>query len=150
MSSCSYLLTNEQMIEHLQSVAECLNPAGIYILEMDHPKSVFNISASTVNEWDMQRDGATVKMKWGAPDDKFDPITQVTEVSVRLEYEDGEHKGVSIDCAPQRCFTATEFAALVAASQTFEIVDWYGAMDLAIPFSNDQKAWRMIPVLRKI
>jgi SAM-dependent methyltransferase len=150
MSSCSYLLTNEQMIEHLQSVAECLNLGGIYILEMDHPKSVFNITASTVNEWEMQRDGATVKMKWGAAEDKFDPITQITEVSVRLEYEDSEHKGVSLDCAPQRCFTATEFAALVAASQTFEIVEWYGAMDLEISFSNDKKAWRMIPVLRKI
>jgi hypothetical protein len=149
MDSTSYLLTNAQVIEHLRSVAGILNPGGLYILEMSHPRSVFSIAMSTANDWEMEKDGAKVKVAWGHPDDKMDPITQLTNVSVRLEYEEGDHKGVMEDRSPQRCFTATEFAALVEASQVFEIVEWYGAMNLNTPFTNDESAWRMVPVLRK-
>lgn len=149
MDSTAYLLTNAQVIAHLKSVAEILNPGGIYILEMSHPRSVFDIAASTVNEWEMEKDGAKVKIAWGHPDDKLDPITQLTNVSVKLEYQEGDRQGVMEDRSPQRCFTATEFAALVEASQAFEIVEWYGAMNLQTPFTNEEQAWRMIPVLRK-
>jgi SAM-dependent methyltransferase len=149
MDSTAYLLTNTQVIAHLKSVADILNPGGLYILEMSHPRSVFDIAASTVNEWEMEKDGAKVKIAWGHPDDKLDPITQLTNVSVKLEWEDGDKKGLQEDRSPQRCFTATEFAALVEASQVFEIVEWYGAMKLETPFTNEEQAWRMIPVLRK-
>lgn len=150
MDSASYMLTNEDVITHLKAVAGILNPGGIYILEMNHPKDIFRVSTTTVNSWEMAKDGIQVKLQWGAKEDVFDPISQITHVSVRLEYVDGEKRGVSEDRSPQRCFTATELAALVAASGVFEIVDWYGAMDLSIPFDNDKKAWRMVPVLKKI
>lgn len=148
MDSTAYLLTNDQVVEHFRSVAKILKPGGLYILEMSHPRSVFQISQSTVNDWEMNRDGISVKVQWGFPEDRFDPISQLTDVSVRLEYEDGERQGVIENKAPQRCFTATEFEALVRAAGCFEILEWFGAMDIAIPFTNDEKAWRMIPVLR--
>ena len=150
MDSTSYLLTNAQVIEHLQSVAKLLNPGGLYVLEMSHPKSVFEISETTVNEWEMERGEIKVKVTWGGPDDKFDPITQLTEVSVTLEYKDGNRKGTLQDRSPQRCFTATEFGALVAASGVFEIIEYYGGMSLELPFNNEERSWRMVPVLRKL
>ncbi len=150
MDSTSYLLTNEQVIDHLRTVAQALNPGGLYVLEMSHPKSVFDISKTTVNEWEMIRGDTKVKVTWGSADDKFDPITQLTEVSVTLDYEDGEKKGTLKDSSPQRCFTATEFAALVKASGTFEIIDYYGGMSSNLSFNNDKHSWRMVPVLRKI
>ncbi|MBS1968881.1 MAG: class I SAM-dependent methyltransferase [Bdellovibrionales bacterium] len=150
MDSTSYLLTNAQVIEHLHSVAKVLNPGGLYVLEMSHPKSVFDISKTTVNEWNMEREGIKVKVTWGGADDKFNPITQLTEVSVVLEYQDGDKTGILHDRSLQRCFTATEFAALVTASGVFEIVEYYGGMNLAMPFNNEEHSWRMVPVLRKI
>jgi ubiquinone/menaquinone biosynthesis C-methylase UbiE len=150
MDSTSYLLTNADVIAHLRSVSKVLNSDGLYILEMNHPKSVFQISKSTVNDWEMEKDGVKVKIQWGADGDKFDPITQQTEVSVRLEYFDGTNSGVIEDRSPQRCFTATEFAALVTASGVFDIVAWYGALNLTIPFNSEEKSWRMVPVLKKV
>ncbi|KYG67271.1 hypothetical protein AZI86_09720 [Bdellovibrio bacteriovorus] len=149
MDSTSYLLSNEAVIEHLRSVAQILNPGGLYILEMSHPKSVFEISKSTASEWEMEKDGIKVKIQWGSPSDTFDPVSQITNVSLKMEYQDGERVGTLKDQSPQRCFTATEFAALVAASGVFEIVDWYGAMSTGVPFNNAEAAWRMVPVLRK-
>lgn len=150
MDSTSYLLTNADVIAHLKSVAKILNPGGLYVLEMSHPKAIFEVSKVTINDWEMEKNGVKVKIQWGAEGDKFDPITQQTEVSVKLEYVDGEKVGIIEDRSQQRCFTATEFSALVTASGCFEIVDWYGGMGLTVPFSNDEKSWRMVPVLRKI
>lgn len=149
MDSTSYLLTNTQVIDHLRSVGKILKPGGLYVLEMSHPKSVFDVSKSTVNEWEMERDDIKVKVTWGSPDDKFDPITQLTEVSVTLDYKDGERNGTIKDCSPQRCFTATEFAALVAASGAFEIIEYYGGMGSNLSFNNEEHSWRMVPVLKK-
>ncbi len=150
MDSASYLLTNEDVIQHLHSVASVLNPQGLYVLEMNHPKSVFEVTQDTVNEWEMEKGDTKVKVQWGVTEDEFDPISQITNVTVRLEYVDKEKRGVIEDRSPQRCFTATEFAALVAASRVFEVVEYYGAMDTNIPFTNEEPAWRMIPILRKI
>lgn len=150
MDSTSYLLTNSQVIEHLRSVAKILNSGGLYILEMSHPKSIFNIEKSTVNNWEMKRENTIVKIHWGSADDKFDPITQLTEVSVIMEYEDNGNKGVLKDRALQRCFTTTEFDALVTASGVFEIIQYYGGMNLDLPFNNEDHAWRMVPILKKI
>ena len=150
MDSASYLLTNEDVIQHLKSVAGILNPHGLYILEMNHPKSIFGVAKSTVNDWEMAHGDIKVKIQWGAEEDKFDPISQITNVSVRLEYSDKEKRGVIEDRSPQRCFTATEIAGLVKASGVFEIVAYYGAMDTAVAFNNEDRAWRMIPILKKI
>lgn len=150
MDSTSYLLTNDDVISHLQSVAEVLNPGGIYLLEMSHPKGVFAAATVTESEWEMSRDDITVKIRWRASTDIFDPITQITEVSVRLDYKDKGNCGFSEDRSPQRCFTATEIEALVRASGVFKIVAWYGAMNQEVPFDNSERAWRMVPVLKKI
>lgn len=150
MDSTSYLLTNADVIAHLNSVSKILNSGGLYILEMSHPKSAFEISKTTANDWEMEKDGVKVKIQWESEGDKFNPITQQTEVSVRLEYLDGEKTGIIEDRSPQRCFTATEFAALVTASEVFKIVDWYGGLNLTTPFSNDENSWRMVPVLQKL
>ncbi len=149
MDSAAYLLTNAQVIEHLRSVAKVLNPGGLYVLEMSHPKSVFDVERTTLNEWEMERDGVKVKITWGSVDDKFNPITQLTDVSVTLEYQDGDMKGTLSDRSPQRCFTATEFAALVTASGVFEIVECFGGMNLEIAFNNEERSWRMVSVLKK-
>ena len=49
----------------------------------------------------------------------------------------------------QRRFTANEFDALIRAHGGFDIVEWLGSLAPAVPFNNDAKAWRMVPVLRK-
>jgi hypothetical protein len=88
-------------------------------------------------------------MQWGQPDDSFDPITQITEVTTIVTVTRGNDVQTFEQRAPQRCFTATEFRALVDASGRFRIVDWYGAMDTGVPFDNAKAAWRMVPVLQR-
>ncbi|MBD3232925.1 MAG: methyltransferase domain-containing protein [candidate division Zixibacteria bacterium] len=149
MDSAGYLLDNESVYRHLISVSDVLNPGGIYVLEMSHPRDVFGVKESTLSDWKMERGDIKVITRWGDLTDNFDPITQVTDVTVRIKYRDGANEGEIINISKERKFTANEFKALVDASGCFRIVAMYGAMDKDIPFDNDLKAWRMVSVLQK-
>ena len=149
MDSTSYILTNHDMIQHLKSVASALEDQGLYILEMAHPSNIFSTQKTTTTEWDMEKNGCKVSFSWGSPADVFDPITQITQTSVKLTYDDHGVTGTLSEQAPQRCYSATEIEALVHLSDVFEIAGKFGAMKVNIPFSNEKEAWRMILVLRK-
>ncbi len=146
MDSISYIYTNDDFITHLKTVAKHLNQNGLYVLEMIHPRDVLGLGKSTNTNWEIERDGKVVKVNWGNPNDVFDPITQIVNSSVRLEFG----SIIIEDIAPQRKFTFNELDALVKASGCFKLVKIYGAMDKSIPFNNEKMAWRMVPVLRKI
>jgi SAM-dependent methyltransferase len=150
MDSATYLLDNQSVYDHFECVADCLNENGLYILEMSHPRQVFKVGDSEIPEWTMERAGKKVQFRWGEEGDHFDPITQISDITVRVKYSDENEEGEIIDKAKGRCFTANEFQALVDASARFKIISMYGSMDEDIPFDNDKKAWRMVPVLQKV
>lgn len=150
MDSSSYLLDNDAVLRHLGCVADHLATGGLYVLEMSHPRDTFRVGTSTSNNWDTERDDVKVSVAWGNETDVFDPITQITDVTVTMRYESPEGSGVVTDRAPQRCFAANEIRALITASRRFELVAMLGSMDVAVPLSNKTAAWRMVPVLRKV
>jgi len=149
MDSTSYLLDNDAVLDHLRCVADALARGGLYVLEMGHPRDVYGVGKSAGTDWSMTRDDLTVATVWGAEGDAFDPTTQITETTVRVSWERGGETGEIVETAPQRSFTPNEFRALVRASGRFEIARELGAMDLAVSFTNEKAAWRMVPVLRK-
>lgn len=149
MDSTSYLITNDDVISHLKSVAESLNSKGLYILEMSHPRDVFSVGKSATTEWDCEENDIKVSVKWGDESDSFDPITQTTNVTARLRFKSMNESGEIVDRSLQRCFTFNEFDALVKASGCFEMIDVLGSLKPGVKFSNEKNCWRMIPVLRK-
>ena len=150
MDSASYLLDNPSVLRHLGCVARHLADGGLYVLEMSHPRDTFGTGSSTNTTWTSEEDGFRVDMQWGCEGDTFDPITQVDEVTVKLDWSGPQGSGQLVERARQRRFTANELDALVRASGDFEIVEWLGSLSTPVPFSNDPAAWRMLPVLRKM
>jgi SAM-dependent methyltransferase len=149
MDSASYLLDNDAALRHLRSVAAHLTEGGLYVLEMSHPRDVFGVGASTSARWSSDADGLRVDMQWGAEGDPFDPVTQVEEVTVTMDWSGPDGSGRLVERARQRRFTSNEFDALVRASGVFDVVEWLGSLAPAVPLSNEAEAWRMVPVLRK-
>lgn len=149
MDSTSYLLTNEDMVVHLQAVARNLNENGIYFLEMSHPRDVFSVGKSSVTEWTEKMNDIEVSVKWGSENDVFDPITQTTNVTATLNFKTPFEQGEIVDKSEVRCFTFNEIKALIACSGCFDLVDVLGSFSPNTPFSNDKTAWRMIPVLKR-
>jgi hypothetical protein len=150
MDSTSYLLTNQDVIDHLRSVAKNLKPGGLYILEMSHPRDVFLVGKSTSTEWTETEGDIEVKIQWGDKADVFDPIKQTTFVTAKLQYLSPRGKGKIVDRSEQRRFTFNELEALVRASGCFEMIDVVGSLKPGVAFSNAKESWRMIPVLKKL
>ena len=151
MASFAQLLTNRDILDNLNCAADLLDKDGIYIISTAHPRDFFgDEKKSTQNEWSMTRGDLTVETCWGCDDDKFDPLTEIDEVTVvfTATTPDGSVRHEFPD-RYRRCSMLT-FEALVQLSGRFEIVDMYGALDNSLQLSNDSKCWRLVPILRKI
>ena len=144
------LLDNEAVPAHFDCVADALAPGGVYVLEMQHPRDAFGVGSSADSDWKMERDGATVHMTWGRPDDEFDPITQITQDTVTVAWRRNGESGEVTEVLPNRRYVVNKFRALVAASGRFEIVEELGSLDLGVPFSNAKGSWRHVPILRRL
>lgn len=150
LDSASYLHTNRAVLSHLSSVAAALHPGGVYLLELAHPRDLYGGQASTVDQWRVETPEGTLHVSWHHDQASFDPITQLTTARVVLELRNHEQVVQRIeDSCRLRSFSRNEVEALVAASGCFEIADVFGALDTAVPLSNDPAAWRMVVSLRR-
>lgn len=148
LDTASYLLDNDSVYRHFNSVHQSLTENGIYIMELSHPKDVFRVGQTTQNSWKSARNGKTVTFQWGEVGDVFDPIKQIAEVTVIMTVEENQQSQTFRDIAPQRCFTINELKALVDASQCFRLLDTLGDFDENITLGH-KKAWRIIAILQK-
>jgi hypothetical protein len=152
MSSFHHLLTNDDILAHLTCVGSSLTPGGIYVIEADHPRDVFGVGQSLRHDWESQRGDTVVRMRWGLPDDRFDPITQVKDITVRVEFERGADSQVIAEefVTPYRQLTHQELQLLVKASGVFNAVAWLGTLNAGVPMSIGRESNRMVAVLRRI
>jgi SAM-dependent methyltransferase len=149
LNSLCHLMTLDDMVAHLTSVAEHLADGGLYVVELAHPADYLADQPSTSSEWSTDVDGGNVSVRWGGRRDKIDPVTQVTREHVAVTYrkKDGSIRTVT-DVVPNRFWTATEFEAAVRLAGGFGVAARYGDFDdLALDAAN---AWRMIFVLRRL
>jgi len=147
LDSTAYLLTQADFLNHLGAVASQLQPGGLYVMEMSHPADFLTPHKRASTDWEMERGPLKVDISWGHPDDFFDPVSQITDVQVRL-YAEGPDGPLELAVqAPQRCYTFQEVQALVRCQSDFKLVQTYGAFDTDFAL-DDERAWRMIVVLQ--
>ncbi|MEZ4647469.1 MAG: class I SAM-dependent methyltransferase [Candidatus Eisenbacteria bacterium] len=156
LDSCAHLLTNEDMRAHLDRVAAALVPGGVYVVEFSHPADCFRVRTTAGTDWTMEANGTEVHITWGNEDDPFDPITEITDVTVTLEVtragdatEADREARTLREIVPSRCWTYQTLRALFAQVDRLTPVAWYGALDRAVPFDNAKGAWRMVAVLQR-
>ena len=158
LNSLCHLMSLDDMLLHLASVARCLSPNGLYIMELAHPADFFAPVPRTSSEWTVDAPGVQAKVRWGGRGDRIDPLTQITRehMTITATAADGTIRTVS-DVVPNRFWTLTEFTAGIALANgvpagpdggTFELVATYGDFDQTTPL-DAPTAWRMVLVLRR-
>ena len=148
LNSLCHLLSLDDMLQHLASVARCLSPNGLYIMELAHPADFFAVEHRTSSEWSTEVDDGMVSVRWGVQD-QIDPVTQITRehVSVTYHKRNGPVRTVT-DVVPNRFWTATEMTAAIRLAGGFTVVASYGDFDADLAV-DAVGAWRMILVLRR-
>ncbi|REF01141.1 class I SAM-dependent methyltransferase [Thermomonospora umbrina] len=148
LDSTAHLMTLDAFVAHLDRVAAHLGDGGLYVLEMSHPADRLTDEPSTGTAWSVERDGTRANVRWGAPGDRIDPITQVVRehVTIDVARADGTVEVIG-GVVPYRFWTATELTAAVRLSGALEIVAQYGDFTGVGP--GDPDAWRLITLLRR-
>ena len=149
MATFGYLLTNQDIVDHFNAVARNLRTGGLYVLELPHPRDIYDIDKSTKDVWEMEREGAKLSIDW-CSDAVFNPIAETDRGTVRMVLEEnGANRTLeSPDCT--RRLSLGNFKALLALSGKFEIAAAYGDLEINQDFDSTKKSWRYIPVLRKL
>ncbi|HEY4003292.1 MAG TPA: class I SAM-dependent methyltransferase [Candidatus Xenobia bacterium] len=151
INSFAYLLTIDDMLKHLDCVARALRPRGVYVIELTHPKKYWLGETVTQDTWSAQRDGLQVDMQWDCGKHReIDALTQVATIRWQYEASTNGKKQKFSGSEKMRVTTAQEILAAVRMGGHFEVVDWRGAMSWKVPFTNEKRSWRMIPILRKL
>jgi len=149
LNSLCHLLTLDDLVQHLVSVARHLVPGGLYIAELAHPADYFAAERRTSSEWSSEVEDGTVSVRWGGGKDQIDPITQISREHVSITYRKrGGAVRTVTDVVPNRFWTATELAAALRLAGGFILAASYGDFDADSPV-DAAGAWRMILVLRR-
>lgn len=142
------LLTNDDFLRHLRTVAANLNPGGLYLVDCTHPR-ICSYQHYGDYRYEGERDGVHVEIHWATNAPRIDPVTGVAEVALEMHVNGTGEKQVIRDVARERCLTGPELRLLAALSGEFSIVGWYGDADLDQPLSQSPQAQRMIAVFQK-
>ncbi|KAL3787679.1 hypothetical protein ACHAWO_000479 [Cyclotella atomus] len=180
LGSMQHLLTNDDIIACFKSINSVLQPGGTVVIELPHPRETFSMGECTKNGWtvplvhEVDEDGTEKEygeliIVWGDEDDYFDPVAQVRRFTVSMELSIKDPKDIPDDMGtsplfrqmtkdgkttlkeivPMRLFTLQEIDAL-ARCAGLAMVAKYGALADDISIEDEEEAFRMVCVLRKI
>ena len=152
--SLGHMLTLEQAAACFDAAAALLSPAGVFVVEVDHPRRLFDGSVAYAARadasgemlaptWDVE----SLRVQWGAPGDAFDPLRQVLSRTVCVRSLAGLAAGAPPllhDVVNVRLFTAAELA-LLASQVGLDVAAVYGGLDDEAE-AEDEEAERLVLV----
>ena len=152
IASFAHLLTNRDILDNLNAVADCLNDDGLYIISTAHPRDFYGPDSPPEHEpsWTNSRAGITVTTHWGGTNQQFDPLTEIDDVVISFTVETNGQTARYDFPEKLRRLSLQTFQALVQSSGRFALVDMYGDFDANIKISNAPESVRFIPVLQKL
>jgi SAM-dependent methyltransferase len=149
MDTFRFLLTNEDIIAHLRTVAGLLVPGGLYLTDFWVPHQ-WDQMGGEIHQWEQAEGATTVKVFYLQHPETIDPIAQTFEDELIFQVtEDGREREIRGGRTRTRLMMPQEFRALVEASGAFDLLSTHGEFDLAKPFTPESFSWRLISVLKK-
>ena len=149
MDTFRFLLTNQEILQHLRAVAERLVPGGLYLLDFWVPRQ-WDLIGNDIHQWEQQEGQTTVRVFYLQYPDSIDPIAQTFDDELVFEVQEGEQmREIRGGPTRTRLLLPQEFRLMVEASGVFDLLSVHGEFDVAKPLDRDSLSWRMISVLKK-
>jgi len=149
MDTFRFLLTNEEIVAHLRTVARVLVPGGLYLTDFWVPRQ-WDRAGNEIYQWEQTEGETTVRVFYLQHPESIDPITQTFDDELVFEVrEQGQTREIRGGPTRTRLLLPQEFRALIASAGVFDLVSTHGEFDLAKPFDLASLSWRMISVLKR-
>jgi SAM-dependent methyltransferase len=142
------LVDNDDLVKHLQAVAENLSAKGIYLIDLTHPRDV-SLTHYGDFHYEGRSNGTSVEILWATNDPQVDLLSGVASTDIEIRIDENGKQTVIKDTARERVLTPQELQLLVKLSGAFTVVDWYGDYNTQQAFDDSEGARRMIAVLQK-
>jgi SAM-dependent methyltransferase len=144
--SQGHLLTNEQLLGHLRSVARALRRGGVYVFDRYMASSWTNPARSW--SWSRRRGRVIVRASFSALHD-VDPVSQVFRERMTLEAVENGSRRVYRQVHRSRMVFPQELRALVELAGGFEFVQWFFGFKPHQVLERSKHPLLMVVVLRK-
>ncbi len=149
LTGFNYLLRNEDVESHLYRVGNVLEPGGLYIIEMNHPREFITNKPSTSNSWVELNEDIEVEVDWDNERSEINLLTHIVTTRPIIRIKD-KKKQLTIKMEEKfRIYLYQEILHFVKCSEHFELVNAFGSFRFDKPLDNTRDSWRMILVLRK-
>jgi SAM-dependent methyltransferase len=144
--SQGHLLTNEQLVSHLRSVARAVRPGGLYVFDR------YMISSWTDParrwSWSRRRGNVIVRASFSALNN-VNPVSQVFKEHMVLEAIENGTRRVYRQTHLSRMLFPQEMKALVALAGGFEFVQWFFGFKAHQILERSKHPLLMVVVLRR-
>lgn len=149
MDTFRFLLTNEEILAHLRTVAGLLVPGGLYLVDLWVPRQWDQIG-NEIHQWEQTEGDTTVGVLYVQHPESVDPIQQTFEDELIFSVQEGgERKEIRGGPTRTRLLLPQEFRALVEGSGVWTLLSAHGEFDVSKPFDRESFSWRMISVLKQ-
>ena len=144
--SQGHLLTNAQLVAHLQAVARNLSRGGLYVFDRYMASSWTNPARSW--SWSRRRGGLIVRASFSALND-VDPVSQVFKEHMTLEAVENGTRRVYRQTHMSRMVFPQELRSLVELAGGFEFVQWFFGFKPHQVLERSRHPLLMVVVLRR-
>jgi SAM-dependent methyltransferase len=149
LASANFIITNDEMISHLRSIARSLDQGGIAVLEMFHPREYGFPADNPLNTWEIYGDDFYLECILHFEQEPVDSVTQTQKTTKRVLITRNEQTEEHLLHRIQRVYLFQEFKSLVRNAGGLELVSCYGTFNPDRLLDNSKRSWRMIPILRR-
>lgn len=142
------LLTQDDLIAHFRSVAQNINPGGLYVIDLSHPRQC-SFGHYGGFHYQGARDGVTAEIIWATNGPSFDLVTGVADTELEMRVLDQGRELVVKDRAQERLLLPQEIALLCRVAGNLRVVGWFGDYDLGQPLDYTDNSHRMLAVIQR-
>jgi SAM-dependent methyltransferase len=144
--SQGHLLTNEQLVSHLRSVARAVRPGGLYVFDRYMVSSWTDPARRW--SWSRRRGNVIVRASFSALNN-VNPVSQVFREHMVLEAIENGTRRVYRQTHLSRMLFPQELKALVALAGGFEFVQWFFGFKPHQVLERSKHPLLMVVVLRR-
>ena len=144
--SQGHLLTNEQLVAHLRSVARAVRPGGLYVFDRYMASSWTDPARAW--SWSRRRGRLIVRASFSALHD-VNPVTQVFKERMVLEAVENGTRRIYRQSHLSRMVFPQELRALVDLAGGFEFVQWFFGFKKHQVLERSRHPLLMVVVLRR-
>ncbi|HET9343773.1 MAG TPA: class I SAM-dependent methyltransferase [Candidatus Eremiobacteraceae bacterium] len=148
--SFAHCTSDEDGIAALRATGAAVRRGGLFVLELTHPADYFDPShGRTLGRWTQRHPGVVVDARYDTSARDAVAETYRATLTIDAKYADGRRPRKIVGKQLHRMWLRGSVSNIAARSGAFDVVGWYGDLDVGVPFTMKMDSWRMVVVMRR-